>query len=271
MASSVIAVAVLLALVARGCSNEAARSALASEAGHDEGVPPQSASASSSVGPSVQLSEESEQPDESGEPVGAVGSGVTCPNRAVRCKAWEERPATEGWIYDVECPEKRSNTQRPGVWNLSTVNLVLAVRGIDCQYWSSTGNPGQITGTVLPVGGAIKRWPLEASQSIGHRFTIGVFIRKPDGTLDYRGDLQWDSWELFGDQVLTSNTGSNLRDRRLQCRQHSLGSDPNRWSTRTSFLPLPIDGGTTSPVFTIYSDGVILYGVRCLRTPLGND
>ena len=160
LARSVV-VGVLVALVAAGCSGEVSRSALGVESGQAEGAASQGASDSVSASPSgsdasadasaepdapapspsespnAQQSEDSEQQADSGQALGPQSlwpDGMSaCPNKSKWCRPWPERPASEGWVQDVVCPDHYSRTVKAGVWNISTVEFVLAVRGLDCE------------------------------------------------------------------------------------------------------------------------------------------
>lgn len=307
-----VVVGVLVALVAGGCSGETSRSALGVESGQAESAASQGASDSVSASPSgsdafadasaepdapapwpsgspnAQQSEDSEQQEDSGQALGPQSlwpDGIfACPNKAKTCRPWPERPASEGWVQDALCPDHYSGTVKAGVWNISTVEFVLAVRGIDCHYWSVTGNPSQITGTVLPnaekdIGGVfrnIKWWPLEVARwrmERRARFQIGVFIRDQDGTLDYRGDLDWDFFNIHGDEINTTNLGTRLSggEYGYACRRQSLGPDPSRTASKREFYLGDVGLGGKSPVFTIYSDGADLHGVRCRRNNKSSD
>lgn len=308
-----LAVGAIVALSVSGCSGEATRSALGDEAVKTESSSSQEASPSSSTesGPSSSpdarpsssattgvfddaedtsaeddasapaLSGSSETPssEESGQPLGGSGPAVNCPNRALSCRAWPERPASEGWVEDVLCPDRRSFTRAMELHNLTTVRMVVAIRGIDCDGWAVTGNPGQITGTRLEPGATgPARWLLEPANSDGRKdFDIGVFIRNRDGSLDYRGVAKFaGSWStltsLFesenGELLYQTNTGRVLRPQSeggYVCVRQSLGADPNEWRTNREFKWGPLNLGKMSSHVSIYSDGATLYAVQCRR------
>ncbi len=247
---------------ASGASADASDSALASD-----GAVGTSADDAASV-PEPGASPEGDSSEGAGQRVGATG-GVTCPSRAPQCQAWPERPASEGWVQDVVCPSSYSMTWRIGVRNLSTVPVILGVRHFDCYDWSVTGNPAQITGTLLSNGQATPTWWLlePANWADYPSFNLGVFLKNPDGTLDFRGTMLFRSGGLSGEVLYATNTGRPLEPYGLygtRCRRASLGPDPNQWKTRQEFN-WRLNAGEFSPQADIYSDGANLYIVRCFR------
>lgn len=247
---------------ASGASADASDSALASD-----GAVGTSADDAASV-PEPGASPEVDSSEGAGQRVGST-AGVTCPSRATQCQAWPERPASEGWVQDVVCPSSYSMTWRIGVRNLSTVPVVLGVRHFDCYDWSVTGNPAQITGTLLSNGQAAPTWWLlePANWADYPSFNLGVFLKNPDGTLDFRGTTLFRSGGLAGEVLYATNTGRPLEPYGrygTRCRRASLGPDPNQWKTRQEF-DWRLDAGEFSPQADIYSDGANLYIVRCYR------
>ena len=300
-----LAVGVIVALSVSGCSGEATRSALGDEAVQAESSTSPEADPSSSTesgpssspesGPSSSAttgvyddaedtsaeddasapaqSESSETPssEESGQPLGGSGPAVNCPNRALSCRAWPERPASEGWVVGVLCPDRYSKKQAVRFENLTTVRMVLAVRGMNCDAWSVTGNPGQITGARLEPGAARPAsWDLEYALYHRGRFAmeLGVFIRNRDGSLKYQGVVAYAPNEIFGDVLDETNTGTVMRpgaEASTQCRRQSLGADPNRWKTAQEFTVETLGPGKTSSLMSFYSDGENLYAVQCRK------
>jgi len=294
-----VVVGALVALIASGCSGEVSRSAqgvdveqagasTTPDARSSSSATPSGSGASADASSSALASDGSvgtfaddaasvPEPGDSsdvefsegaGQRVGAAGT-VTCPSRATECQAWPERPASEGWVQDVVCPSRTSLTLRRGVRNLSTVPVVLGVRHFDCYDWSVTGNPSQITGTLLSNGQATPTWWLleHATWSNFPAFNLGVFLKNPDGTLDFRGTMLFKQWGLAGEVLYATNTGRPLEPYArygTRCRRASLGPDPNQWKTAQEFH-WNLKAGEMSPQADIYSDGVNLYIVRCFR------
>jgi hypothetical protein len=163
--------------------------------------------------------------------------------------------------------------------NLTTVRMVVAIRGIDCDGWAVTGNPGQVTGTRLEPGATgPTRWVLEPANSSGGKdFDIGVFIRNRDGSLDYRGAAKFaGSWGTFtnlftsgsGELLYRTNTGRELNPQiqgGYACVRQALGADPNEWKTNREFKWGPLNVGKLGASVSFYSDGAALYAVQCRR------
>ena len=197
--------------------------------------------------------------------VGVAGVGlwagpalaVQCPSRATQCEDWAKVPG-QGWMTDVVCPEHNSHTREPRVRNLTENKLVLAVKNIDCYDWSNTGNPSQITGQVVDPG-ETRFFPME--QSAAYNFTLGVFIR--DGSeLRLRGKVRMSSDRVYGqERVRTDNFGQTINSR-IICARTSLGEDPQRTESSTSFTQR-IPGWKLYGMVTVYSDGENLYAVTC--------
>jgi len=202
--------------------------------------------------------------------VGVAGVGlwagpalaVECPSRAKECRDWPEVPG-RGWMTDVVCPEYRSETVTERVWNLTSNELVLAVKNIDCYDWSNTGNPSQITGRVLDPG---EKATYRLEQASSSRYDLGVHVR--DGSSLRRigkmslqrngaGDVTHEGRNFSPPgRILTTNTGQRILGDR-SCVRQLLGEDPKRTESTESFDPYKRNGTW------IYSDGTSLYGVRC--------
>lgn len=76
----------------------------------------------------------------------AATAQVAAPAQAMPLRSL---PNPGGWARDLVCDSRFSASRNIGVQNLSSVPIKLKVRGIDCFDWSNTGNPAQITGSVL--------------------------------------------------------------------------------------------------------------------------
>ena len=190
---------------------------------------------------------------------------VQCPSRAKECRDWSKVPG-RGWMKGVVCPEYRSSTVTETVRNLTEIELVLAVKNIDCWDWSNTGNPSQITGRVLDPG-ETATYRLE--QSASSRYDLGVFVRDGAGLQRIGkmslhrngvGNVAHMGWPAEIN-ILTTNTGEKLPYDSV-CARQLLGEDPKRTKSTVSFNP------DETTVTWIYSDGRILYGVRCLVMPI---
>jgi hypothetical protein len=192
---------------------------------------------------------------------GVAGAGLwagpalasECPSRATQCQDWPAVP-DQGWRQGVVCPAYGSRTVTESVRNLTSNDLTLAVRGIDCWDWSNTGNPSQITGRVLGAGSNAE-YRLERSRGVSSRYDLGVFVPEGGG-LRLGGVVNVWSEGIDGKLLSVTNTGKQVPMRRV-CGRQLLGEDPQRTKSTAGFDPSKDD------VITIYSDGTNLYGVRC--------
>jgi hypothetical protein len=186
---------------------------------------------------------------------------VQCPSRAKECRDWAKVPG-RGWMTDVVCPKWYSKTMTERVRNLTENELVLAVKNIDCNDWSNTGNPSQITGRVVGPGGTAT-WRLEVASTA--YYDLGFFVRDRSG-LRRVGKVnlvrsKWGELSVYGygsnSRVTTTNTGESFRNIDARCVRLLLGEDPKRTESKVSW-----DWRDHDATF-VYSDGANLYAVRC--------
>ena len=280
-----LVVGVIVALTLSGCSGETTRSALGEDAAQASAPAVPEASTSSSADPSVSGGVDASTEDDGSAPApggssqspSSTTSGqalvgdppdrgcVNPPFGASLCGRWMERPASENWLRFVVCPNHYSDTRSREIHNLTTLDLWFAVRELDCNDWSQSGTPAQITGSfVLP--GQLRSWSLEEIwPQQKNRMVLGIFLRNPDNSLSQLGEiwhstnsLQWGQRE----RMFETNTGNRLPTKRGEeafCYRQLVGKDPNRSKSTQEFA-------WQRPYLyrlSFYSDGDDVWAVTC--------